>query len=153
MAMLPGTSGGFGAGKTQPISDINVTPLVDVMLVLLIIFMITAPLVAAGVDVDLPQNKAKQLVSDQKPVEVSIDGTGQIYLGDIPVARENFAPSMQQLASASGDPATIRIFVRADQALDYGFVMGIVSEIGAAGFVKVAFLSDPRPAGGAKVVQ
>lgn len=150
MAMLSGPSGSLGGGRPQPMSEINVTPLVDVMLVLLIIFMVTAPLVAAGVDVDLPRNKAKQLVSDQKPIEVSIDGSGQIYLGGIPIARENFAPSMQQLATATSDPAHARIFVRADQALDYGFVMGIVSEVSAAGFVKVAFLSEPRPVNGEK---
>ena len=128
----------------QPLSEINVTPLVDVMLVLLIIFMITAPLVAAGVDVDLPQNKARNLVSDQKPVEISVDGAGQIYIGENAVAAADLPASMAQLARQSGDPAQVRIFVRADRSLDYGLVMGVVTEVAAAGFVKVAFLSDPR---------
>lgn len=128
----------------QPMSEINVTPLVDVMLVLLIIFMVTAPLVSAGVQVDLPQNKAKQVVSDQKPIEISIDGTGQIFVGEIPVARPNFSATLDQLAQGAGDPANARIFVRADRSLEYGLVMGVVSDVASAGFVKVAFLSDPR---------
>lgn len=148
MAMLPGA--GIGSARPQPMSEINVTPLVDVMLVLLIIFMITAPLASAGVHVDLPQNKARQLTADQKPIEVSIDGAGQIYLGDIPVVRQNFGPSMAQLAASASDPENARIFVRADRTLDYGFVMGVVSEVSAAGFTKVAFLSDSRPIAGAK---
>lgn len=153
MAMMgPGnrhTSGSASRFSGQ-MSDINVTPLVDVMLVLLIIFMVTAPLVSAGVNVDLPQEKAKQLVSDQKPVEISIDGTGQIFLGEIPLSRGDFSASMQQLASASGDPSTVRIFVRADRGLDYGFVMSVISDVSSAGFVKVAFLTDPRAPGGAR---
>ncbi|WP_298164250.1 biopolymer transporter ExbD [Novosphingobium sp.] len=148
MGMMSGPGNGGGL-RPQPMSEINVTPLVDVMLVLLIIFMVTAPLVAAGVDVDLPQEKAKQLVSDQKPVEISVDGTGQIFLGGIAVARSDFPATLQQLAQATGDPATTRIFVRADQALDYGFVMGIIADVSGAGFVKVAFLTDPRAPGGA----
>ena len=146
MGMMSSKDGGGGV-RPQPMSEINVTPLVDVMLVLLIIFMVTAPLVAAGVDVDLPQEKAKQLVSDQEPVEISVDGTGQIFIGGISVARGDFPAILQQLAQASGDPTKTRIFVRADRALDYGFVMGIVAEISGAGFVKVAFLTEPhRPA-------
>lgn len=143
----PNASRHGSRNQSQPMSEINVTPLVDVMLVLLIIFMVTAPLVSAGVDVDLPQNKAKQLVSDEKPIEISIDAAGQIYVGEMPVARDDFPATLSQLAQSNGDPAKARIFVRADQGLDYGLVMGVVSEVAAAGFVKVAFLSDPRTRG------
>lgn len=142
MAMLPPKNSRFA--RLQPMSEINVTPLVDVMLVLLIIFMVTAPLIAAGVDVDLPQEKAREVVSDQKPVEISIDASGQIFVGDMALPRQDFAASMQQLAASSEDPEHTRIFVRADRKLDYGFVMGVIAEVADAGFTKVAFLTDPR---------
>lgn len=147
MAMLTPRNGHHS--RPQPMSEINVTPLVDVMLVLLIIFMVTAPLIAAGVDVDLPQEKAREVVSDQKPVEISIDASGQIFLGDLALPRQDFAASMQQLATASGDPEQTRIFVRADRKLDYGFVMSVITEVADAGFTKVAFLTDPRGPGAA----
>lgn len=146
MALGTGSGAGSNIMRPQPMSEINVTPLVDVMLVLLIIFMVTVPLVAKGVDVDLPQNTANQVVSDEKPIEISVDGTGQIFIGELPVARDNLGATLEQLAQSSGDPSKARIFVRADQSLDYGIVMGVVSQVAAAGFVKVAFLSDPRTA-------
>lgn len=142
MTPRPGGAGGFS--RAQPMSEINVTPLVDVMLVLLIIFMIAVPQMAAGVDVDLPQERARPLASDQKPVEIGIDGKGQIFVGEVALARQDFAASMQQLAQTSGDPGNVRIFVRADRGLDYGFVMAVIAEVSAAGFSKVAFLTDPR---------
>lgn len=140
-----------GGHGSRPISDINVTPLVDVVLVLLVVFMITAPLVSKGVNVDLPQARAEQIASDAKPVEISVDATGQTYLGADPIARDRFASTMLDLARASGDPQNVRIFVRADRSLDYGRVMGVASDIARAGFRKVAFLADSQPALGAKV--
>lgn len=144
--MMP-QSGSIGRGKSphaQLLSEINVTPLVDVMLVLLVIFMITAPLVATGVKVDLPQARTRELASDQKPIVVTIDAVGEIFIGDAPVAREALGNTLLQMAQASGDPSAMRVFVRADQAIAYGMVMQIVAEIGASGFEKVAFLSDSR---------
>lgn len=137
-----GSSGGIS--RLQPMSEINVTPLVDVMLVLLIIFMLAVPQIAAGVDVDLPQERAKAIVSDQKPVEIGIDGKGQIFLGEVALARQDFAASMQQLAQTTSNPGSVRIFVRADRGLDYGFVMGVIADVSGAGFSKVAFLTDPQ---------
>lgn len=134
---------GLGGARPSPISDINVTPFVDVMLVLLIIFMVTMPIASAGVEVDLPQNKSKQLASDLPPTVVTINATGQIFVGDIAVSRENFVPTLTQLAASVPSPADARVFVRADKSLEYGLVMSIVSDISGAGFVKVAFLSDP----------
>lgn len=142
MAFLDQKRGG-GGFRALPISDINVTPFVDVMLVLLIIFMVTMPIASAGVDVDLPQNKSKQLASDLPPTEVTINATGQIFVGEVPVARADFGATLSQLAQSVADPTEARIFVRADKSLEYGFVMSIVSDISGAGFVKVAFLSDP----------
>jgi len=126
------------------LSEINVTPLVDVMLVLLVIFMITAPLIATGVKVDLPEARTRELASDSKPLMMTIDATGDIFIGDAVVAREAFGDTLRQVARASGDPASLRVFVRADRTLAYGTVMQIVAEVGAAGFSKVAFLSESR---------
>lgn len=137
-------SGGKGAARPQYLSEINVTPFVDVMLVLLVIFMITAPMMATGIKVDLPQARTQQLAADMEPIEISIDAAGQIYLGEAPVTPEDFAPRLQQLAQASGDPTQMRVFVGADRSIDYGAVMGVVSQIASAGFTKVAFLSDSR---------
>ena len=131
-------------GKLHYLSDINVTPFVDVMLVLLVIFMVAAPMMATGLKIDLPQARTKQLASDMEPIEISIDGSGEIYIGEAVVAPGDFPSTLQQLALASGDPSQMRVFVGADRALDYGAVMGVVSHIASAGFTKVAFLSDAR---------
>lgn len=135
--------------NAQPMAEINVTPLVDVMLVLLIIFMVTAPLASAGVQVDLPKTRAKAVVSDGKPLEISVDALGQVYIGPLPVSRADLGPSLAQLARSFDDPRTVRVFVSADASLDYGVVMGVVAQVSEAGFVKVAFLSRParNPAG------
>ena len=133
-----------GAAQPHYLSDINVTPFVDVMLVLLVIFMITAPMMATGIKVDLPQTRTQQLAADMEPIEISIDAAGQIYVDDAAVAPEEFGVTLDQLAQASGDPAQMRVFVGADRSIDYGSVMGVVSQIAHAGFTKVAFLSDSR---------
>ena len=140
------------AGRPHYLSEINVTPFVDVMLVLLVIFMITAPMMATGMKVDLPQARTQELAADLKPIEISIDGSGHIYLGGAAIAPDDFVPSLQQLAQASGDPTQMRVFVGADRSLDYGRVMQVVSQIASVGFTKVAFLSDSRVAVGEKTV-
>lgn len=139
-------------GGPRYLSEINVTPFVDVMLVLLVIFMVTAPMMATGIKIDLPQAHNRELAADQKPIEISIDGSGQIYLDGAPIAPGDFVPALQQLAQASGDPTQMRVFVGADRSLDYGRVMQIVSQIASVGFTKVAFLSDSRVGVGAKTV-
>ncbi len=136
------------AGQAPAIlAEINVTPLVDVMLVLLIVFMVTAPLAASGVDVDLPQGKAKTVASDGKPIEISIDGQGRIFIGRNEVEPAGFAEAIAAEALLSPNVAEARVFVRADRTLDYGYVLGIVNTVSAAGFRKVAFLSESQPAG------
>ncbi len=130
-------------GKAQPMAEINVTPLVDVMLVLLIIFMITAPLLVAGVPVDLPDSRAKALKSDEKPIQISLDAKGQVFIDTLKVPADALGAKLAALRTARQDDA--RIYVRADRSLDYGRVMGVVGEISAAGFKKVALVSEAKP--------
>ena len=128
-------------------AEINITPMVDVMLVLLIIFMVTAPLLVTGVPIDLPDSKAKALKSDDMPIQVSIDAGGQLFVDKQIVPAAAFAlklAAIREARSGAGDEP--RVYVRADRRLDYGRVMEIVGEVSAAGFRKVALVSDSRPA-------
>jgi biopolymer transport protein TolR len=127
-------------------ADINITPMVDVMLVLLIIFMVTAPLLVAGVPVDLPQSKAGALKSDDTPVQLSLDAQGRIFIDTMEIPDEGLADKLAALREARSDDA--RVYVRADRGLDYGRVMKVVGEVSAAGFRRVALVSDgeqPKP--------
>ncbi len=126
-------------------ADINITPMVDVMLVLLIIFMVTAPLLVTGVPIDLPDSKAKALKSDEAPIQVSIDATGQVFIDKQAIPAAGLATKMGAIREArSGAGDEPRVYVRADRRLDYGRVMEIVGEVSAAGFRKVALVSDSR---------
>jgi biopolymer transport protein TolR len=140
MAMGPIQSGGQRT-RRAPMAEINVTPMVDVMLVLLIIFMVTAPLLVAGVPVDLPDSKAGALDQEQKPVQISLDPSGAIFVDETPVAPEQLGARLAQIAASSGEEGGPRIFLRADRGLDYGRVMGVMGEINAAGLRKVALVS------------
>jgi len=131
-----------GIGARAPMADINVTPLVDVMLVLLIIFMVTAPLLVTGVPVDLPQSRAGALSQDNKPVQLSMDGTGRIFIDEMEISRDSVTAKLAAIAEARGNSEEMRIYVRADRALDYGSVMQLVGDISAAGFRKVALVSE-----------
>jgi biopolymer transport protein TolR len=124
-------------------AEINVTPMVDVMLVLLIIFMVTAPLLTTGVQVDLPDSKAAALEQNNEPVVISIDATGAVFVGDAPVAGDALGPRLQQIAAASRQPGGPRIFLRADRGLDYGRVMAVMGEINHAGLRRVALVNNP----------
>ena len=133
-------------GKRQPMAEINITPMVDVMLVLLIIFMVTAPLLVTGVPVDLPDSKAKALKADDTPIQVSIDAKGVVFIDQQRVPAASLPvklAALREARSGAGDDA--RVYVRADRSLDYGRVMEIVGEVSAAGFRKVALVSDSRP--------
>jgi len=127
-------------------SEINVTPLVDVMLVLLIIFMVTAPLLVAGVPVDLPDAQASGLPQENEPVQLSIDGGGRIFVNDDEVALAGLPDRLSQLAHGRAEPP--RIYVRADKGLDYGLVMRVVGDVNAAGFTKVALVTTGSNADG-----
>jgi biopolymer transport protein TolR len=122
-------------------AEINVTPMVDVMLVLLIIFMVTAPLLVAGVQVDLPESKAESLAQDRQPVAISISATGAVSVEDSPVADADLPARLQQIAAGSQEEGGPRIFLRADRALDYGRVMLVMGEINRAGLRRVALVS------------
>lgn len=128
-------------GSYRPMSDINVTPFVDVMLVLLIVFMVAAPLLTAGVPVDLPNSDAKEIsVEDNKPIEISMTKDGTIYMGETKVSQERL---ISLLAAMTDGNADRRIYVRGDEQLSYGKIMRIIGAINGAGFNKVALISEP----------
>ena len=128
-------------GRRAPMADINVTPLVDVMLVLLIIFMITAPLLVAGVPVNLPDSRAGALDQDQKPISISLDETGKIYVNDEETAEPALPGRLATLAAAAKGPDAPQVFLRADRGLDYGHVMKVMGELNRAGLNKVALVT------------
>ncbi len=140
MAMGP-ILGAGRRGRRSPMAEINVTPMVDVMLVLLIIFMVTAPLLTSGVQVDLPESKAAPLDQDRDPVSISIDPTGAHFIDDTPLPDEMLGPRLAQIASGSEAEGGPRIFLRADRGLHYGRVMEVMGEINRAGLRRVALVS------------
>lgn len=136
-------SGGVGGrqrhARRRPQSEINVTPLVDVMLVLLIVFMVTAPLLTAGVPIDLPKTSAQQIQGTDEPLEVGIDAQGRIYLQKTEVQLVELIPRLQAISKGAADR---RIFVKGDKAIGYGRVMEVMGTINAAGFTKVALITE-----------
>jgi biopolymer transport protein TolR len=142
MAMGP-ILGAGRRGRRTPMAEINVTPMVDVMLVLLIIFMVTAPLLATGVQVDLPESKAAALEQNEEPVAISIDPAGNVFVGDAPIAIDALGARLRQIAAASHEQGGPRIFLRADRRLAYGRVMRVMGEINRAGLRKVAMVTAP----------
>ena len=130
-----------GRRSYTKMSEINVTPFVDVMLVLLIVFMVTAPLLTAGGPVDLPKSQAKQIQDeDNKPIEVTVMKDGKIFIGETEVERERLISLLT--AMTNNDPDR-RVFIRGDQSIDYGYVMEVIGAINKGGFRKVALISNP----------
>lgn len=129
-------------GSQMPTAEINMTPLVDVMLVLLIIFMVTAPLLVSGVPVKLPDSRAKGLDTGQKPVTVSLQADGQLYVNDTVVSEDELPATLAGLAAKGNQGEPPQIFLRADAALDYGRVMKVMGELNRAGLNKVALVSE-----------
>jgi len=139
-----------GRGRRAPMADINVTPLVDVMLVLLIIFMVTAPLLTAGVPVNLPDSRAKALDQDQQPVQISIEAGGKIFVDKDQVTEAILPDVLQQIVSKAAAAGTgtgpegarpPQVFLRADKSLDYGRVMRVMGELNRAGLNRVALVT------------
>ena len=128
-----------------PMIDINVAPFVDVMLVLVIIFMVAAPLLNIGVPVDLPQATLKPLNESQDPLIVTIDGEGSIFIQEAAVPEDALVPRLRALSQVNAD---LRIFVRGDRAINYGRVMQVMGLLSQAGFSKVALIAEPPLPGG-----
>ena len=125
--------------RRRPMAEINVTPFVDVMLVLLIVFMVTAPLLTVGVPVDLPKTKAQALSQDREPLSITIRRGGQIYLQNTPIAEENLVDKLTAISQNGYDQ---RIFVRGDKSVDYGRVMDVMGMLSAAGFTHIGLVTD-----------
>jgi biopolymer transport protein TolR len=145
MATNGGTAGisvGKRRHRRKPVmSEINVTPMVDVMLVLLIIFMVSAPLLTVGVPIDLPQTQAKSLDQDQKPLTVSVTTKGQVFLQETEIKVEELVPKLQAITQARGGMEE-RIYVRGDRKVDYGTVMRVMGRLSQAGFRRVALVTE-----------
>jgi biopolymer transport protein TolR len=140
-----GRSGGGGRGgrrrrrSSGVISDINITPFVDVMLVLLIIFMVAAPLLTAGVPIDLPQSQAKALTADKDPISVTINAEGKVFLQDTEIPFDELLPKLQAIAAAGYEE---RIFIRGDQSGNYGSVMRVMGAISGAGYRNIGLVTE-----------
>jgi biopolymer transport protein TolR len=141
IAARKGGRGRRGSPRYRPMADINMTPFIDVMLVLLIIFMVAAPLLATGVPIDLPQTKSAALNVDQKPLSVAVDDKGAIYVMDQPVEIGQLADKLKELAKAGFDE---RIYVRGANQVNYGKIAEVMSIITTAGYKKVALVTDPN---------
>src|SRR5579872_4323921 len=143
MAMnMAGSSGSGRRGRRRPVmAEINVTPMVDVMLVLLIIFMVSAPLLTVGVPLDLPQTQAKSLDQDKNPLTLSVNLKGEVFLNDTEVAINDLFLKVKATTEARGG-ADERIFVRGDKHVDYGTVMQVMGRLSAAGFRRVALVTE-----------
>src|SRR6195952_599183 len=149
MAIAGGAhAGSFGKRRHRrnPVmSEINVTPMVDVMLVLLIIFMVSAPLLTVGVPTDLPQTQASSLdQADKEPLAVSVDTDGKVFLQNSEIELEALVPKLQAIAQARGG-ADERIYVRGDKTVNYGTVMKVMGRLSAAGFRRVALVAESEP--------
>jgi len=128
-------------------SDINVTPFVDVMLVLLIVFMVSAPLLTVGVPLDLPQSQAKSLDQDREPLTVSVNVQGQVFLQDSEIKIDDLVPKLKAITDARGG-ADERIYVRGDKKVDYGKMMQVMGRLSAAGYHRVALVTEVEQGGG-----
>src|SRR6185369_14311691 len=144
MAMNGGTAAVAGRRRhrRRPVmSEINVTPMVDVMLVLLIIFMVSAPLLTVGVPLDLPQTQAKSLDQDKNPLTLSVNVKGQVFLNDTEINLDELVPKLKAITDARGG-LDERIFVRGDKKVDYGTVMKVMGRLSAAGYRRVALVTE-----------
>ncbi len=129
-------------------SEINVTPFVDVMLVLLIVFMVSAPLLTVGVPLDLPQSQAKSLEQDREPLTVSVNVKGQVFLQNSEIKIEELVPKLKAIIDARGGSFDERVYVRGDKRVDYGTMMRVMGRLSAAGYHRVALVTEVEQGGG-----
>ena len=144
MGMVPGSaieSGRRRHHRRGVMSEINVTPMVDVMLVLLIIFMVSAPLLTVGVPLDLPQSQAKTLDQNKEPLTISVNLKGQVFLQNTEIGVDELIPKLKAITEARGG-LDERIFVRGDRKVDYGTVMRVMGRLSGAGFHRVALVTE-----------
>ena len=139
MALSLPPSGEAGEDRYAPLAEINVTPMVDVMLVLLVIFMVTAPLLTVGVPLDLPKSRASQLTEPKKPVIISLNRDGGVFLGDEPINADELEPRLAALAAE--DPNRI-VYVRSDKTNTYAQLMDALGQVNQAGFSKVSLIAE-----------
>jgi biopolymer transport protein TolR len=130
-----------GRGRRKVMSEINVTPMVDVMLVLLIIFMVSAPLLTVGVPIDLPQSQATSLDQDKEPLTLSVNDKGQVFLQNSEIDIKELVPKLKAIADTRGGTEA-RIYVRGDKKVDYGTVMRVMGRLSSAGFHRVALVTE-----------
>jgi biopolymer transport protein TolR len=142
----PSGGGRHRRRRRAVMSDINVTPFVDVMLVLLIVFMVSAPLLTVGVPLDLPQSQAKSLDQDSKPLTVSVNVKGQVFLQDSEIKIEDLVVKLKAVTDARGG-ADERIYVRGDKKVDYGTMMQVMGRLSAAGYHRVALVTEVEQGG------
>lgn len=142
MGMSVGTNPHDDGDAYKPLAEINVTPFVDVMLVLLIIFMVAAPLMVQGVPVELPKTSASKLAQIKKPMVVTLAQDGKLYIRDEPVTHETLVGRLAAIKSQEGDGV---VYVRADKKVAYGDVMEVLGRVGESGFARVSLLSQPSP--------
>jgi biopolymer transport protein TolR len=139
---VAGSAGGGRRGRRKPVmAEINVTPMVDVMLVLLIIFMVSAPLLTVGVPLDLPQTQAKSLEQNQKPLQLSVDVNGKVYINDTEIPINELVPKLKAITDARGGLEE-RIYMRADKKADYGTVARVMGLLSGAGFKRLALVTE-----------
>jgi biopolymer transport protein TolR len=131
-------------GRKTPMSEINVTPFVDVMLVLLIIFMVAAPMMTVGVPIELPQSQGKQLESSKEPLTISVSSTGETFIGETKVPMAEIAEKLKAIAKNGVEE---QIYVRGDKGIDYGTVMKVMGRISAGGFKKVSLVTEVEDGG------
>jgi biopolymer transport protein TolR len=135
-------SGGDDGDSYKPLAEINVTPFVDVMLVLLIIFMVAAPLMVQGVPLELPKTTASKIGAQKKPMVVSLAPDGKLYIRDEEVTHDTLVPRLEQIKAQEGDAI---VYVRADRKIPYGDVMELLGRVGDSGYARVSLLSQPAP--------
>jgi biopolymer transport protein TolR len=147
--VVSASSGGRGRRRRRAVmSEINVTPFVDVMLVLLIVFMVSAPLLTVGVPLDLPQSQAKSLDQDREPLTISVTVQGRVFLQNSEIKLDDLVTKLKAITDARGGGLDERVYVRGDKKVDYGTMMRVMGRLSAAGYHRVALVTEVEQGGG-----